>query len=84
MHLIKDDRSLVNFFSYKTIILESYRLSPIYKRCIGFLSKIKIFKVYKNNLCMGTQKYIMKMLKELLVSSRDMLGLFNLPMVNQL
>lgn len=33
---------------------------------------------------MGTQKYIMKMLKELLVSSPDMLGLFNLPMVNQL
>lgn len=38
-----------NNFPYKPNILGCYRLSPIYIRFIGFLSKIEIFKVYKKN-----------------------------------
>lgn len=38
-----------NNFPYKPNILGCYRLSPIYIRFVGFLSKIEIFKVYKKN-----------------------------------
>lgn len=80
MHLIKDDRSLVKFFFIQNNYFRKLQTLPLFTTA----ASIKIFKVYKNNLCMGTQKHIMKMLKERLISSHDMLGLFNLPMVNQL
>lgn len=35
---------------------ESNRLSPIYTFRIGLLSKIKVFKVNKNNFCIWTQE----------------------------
>lgn len=35
------------FFPYKSIILESSRLSPIYTKRFGLLSKLEIIKVNK-------------------------------------
>lgn len=35
--------------SHKPIILESYKLSPIYIRKIGLISKLQIFNENKNN-----------------------------------
>lgn len=35
--------------SHKPIILESYKLSPIYIRKIGLVSKLQIFNENKNN-----------------------------------
>lgn len=43
-----------NNFPYKAIILESYRLLPIYTSRISLLSKLEILKV--NNFLMGIQK----------------------------
>lgn len=43
--------SLSTNFPYKLIILDSYRLLPIYTSIINLFYKIVIFVVYRNYLC---------------------------------
>lgn len=48
--------SLSTNIQYKLIILDNYRLLPIYTSIINLFYEIVIFVVYRNNLCKVTQK----------------------------
>lgn len=50
---------------HKPIILESYKLSPIYIRKIGLVSKLQIFNENKNNFL-----YAYKIIKDIQLSKK--------------